>query len=153
MKNWGGLERPKGSFSDLRTLFSEGDLFDLRHSGDPLSWRGQRETHLVRCRLDRDIANTTWAETFPTARCQYMAYDKPVLSFFEPERKRRRGMFRFDRRLKDNEEVKKLIADTCNSATGEVSVRIARVRRAIMDWSKIQGQNSRRVIEEKKRGT
>lgn len=59
----GGPARPEGSFTDLRTLFSEGDLFDLRHSGDPLSWRGQRGEHFVRCRLDRAVANSYWAET------------------------------------------------------------------------------------------
>ena len=54
----GGPDRPEGSFSDLRTFFSEGDLYDLHHSGDPLSWRGQRGTHFVRCRLDRAAANS-----------------------------------------------------------------------------------------------
>lgn len=43
----GGPDRSEGSFSDLRTFFSEGDLYDLHHSGDPLSWQGQRGTHLV----------------------------------------------------------------------------------------------------------
>lgn len=64
----GGPDRPEGLFSDLRTFFSEGDLYDLRHSGDPLSWRGQRGTHFFRCRLDRAIANSDWVATFPTAR-------------------------------------------------------------------------------------
>lgn len=54
----GGIVRPEGSFSDLRTFFSEGDLFDLQHSGDRLSWRGQRGDHLVRCRLDKAVSNT-----------------------------------------------------------------------------------------------
>ncbi|KAF8088754.1 hypothetical protein N665_0530s0009 [Sinapis alba] len=151
----GGPSRPEGSFSDLRTLFSEGDLFDLRHSGDPLSWRGQRGTHFVRCRLDRATANSVWAETFPTARSQYLAFEasdhKPLLSFFEPERKRRRGLFRYDRRLKDNVEVKQIIADSWKSSTGSsISDRITRVRRAIIEWSKEQGVNSRIAIEKKK---
>lgn len=54
----GGPARPEGSFTDLRSFFSEGDLFDLRHSGDPLFWRGKRGDHLVRCRLDRAVANS-----------------------------------------------------------------------------------------------
>ena len=36
----GGPDRPEGSFSDLRTFFAEGDLYDLHHSGDPLSSKG-----------------------------------------------------------------------------------------------------------------
>lgn len=91
----GGVERPEGSFTDLRTFFSEGDLFDLQHSGDPLSWRGVRGNHLVRCRLDRAASNTLWAECFPTARCQYLEADlssdhKPLLAFFDNGIKRRR---------------------------------------------------------------
>lgn len=92
----GGPTRPESSFVDLRTFFSEGDLFDLRHAGDPLSWRGQRGDHLVRCRLDRAVANRLWAECYPTACCQYLEYEssdhKPLSSFFEHEAKRRRGL-------------------------------------------------------------
>lgn len=66
----GGPARPEGSFTDLRTFFSEGDLYDIQSSGDPLSWRGKRGDHLVRCRLDRAVANTAWAELYPTARSQ-----------------------------------------------------------------------------------
>lgn len=102
----GGPDRAEGSFSDLRTFFAEGDLYDLHHSGDPLSWRGQRGTHLVRCRLDRAVANSTWAEMYPTARCQYLEFEgsdhKPLLSFLDPTIMRRRGLFRYDRRLNSN---------------------------------------------------
>lgn len=45
----GGPARAEGSFVDLRSFYSEGDLYDLPHSGDLLSWRGQRGDHLVRC--------------------------------------------------------------------------------------------------------
>ena len=48
----GGPSREEGSFTDMRTFMAEADLYDLQHSGDPLSWRGQRGLHLVRCRLD-----------------------------------------------------------------------------------------------------
>ena len=84
----GGPERPEGSFSDLRTFFAEGDLFDIPHSGDSLSWRGKRGDFLVRCRLDRAAANSTWATIFPSARSAYLTYEgsdhKPLLSIFEP---------------------------------------------------------------------
>lgn len=93
----GGPERPEGSFSDLRTFFSEGDLYDLHHSGDPLSWRGQRGTHLVRCRLYRTAANSAWAENYPNARCQYLEYEgsdhKPLISFIDQSIMKRKRMF------------------------------------------------------------
>lgn len=94
VENEGGPDRPEGSFTDLRTFFSEGDLFDLQHSGDPLSWRGVRGDHLVRCRLDRAASNTFWAELFPSARCQYLEADlssdhTPLLAFFDNVARRR----------------------------------------------------------------
>ena len=57
----GGPARTEGSFTDMRTFYSEGDLYDLRHSGDCLSWRGKRGDYLVRCRLDRAAVNSYWA--------------------------------------------------------------------------------------------
>ena len=151
----GGAERSEGSFTDLRTFLSEGDLYDLQHSGDPLSWRGKRGDDIVRCRLDRAVANSLWAEIFPTARTQYMAYEgsdhKPIVSFFEPEKKKRRGLFRYDRRLKDNDEAKTLVAETWKNATHMcISDRISRVRSAIAEWSRAKYSNNRILIEEKK---
>lgn len=149
----GGTDRPEGSFTDLRTFFSEGDLFDLQHSGDPLSWRGVRGDHLVRCRLDRAASNTLWAEAFPTARCQYLEADlssdhKPLLSFFDNGVKRRRGIFRYDRRLCKNEEARKVVTDSWQGIpSASVSTKLASTRSAISLWNKTQQRNSQRVIE------
>lgn len=151
----GGTVRPEESFSDMRTFFAEGDLFNLQHTGDSLSWRGQRGDHLVRCRLDRAAANSSWAERFPTARCVYLAYEgsdhKPLISVFEPCKKKRRGLFRYDRRLKDNPEVRELIRETWQEARScTVSERISLVRGAISRWNKTKQNNSRLVIEAKR---
>ena len=151
----GGNERPEGSFADLRTFFAEGDLYDLQHTGDPLSWRGQRGDDLVRCRLDRAAANSSWAERFPTARCTYLAYEgsdhEPLISVFDPYKKKRRGIFRYDRRLKDNPEVTELIRETWRQAGAKpVADRISLVRGAISRWNKTKQNNSRLVIESKR---
>ena len=152
----GGQERPEGSFSDMRTFFSEGDLFDLQHSGDPLSWRGQRGDHLVRCRLDRAAANTLWAERFHTARSQYLEADltsdhKPLLSFFDKGGRRKRGCFRYDRRLCKNEETWKMISNAWRGAChSTVRAKLASTRSAISVWNKTQHRNSQEVIQQQK---
>ena len=151
----GGPARPESSFTDMRTFYSEGDLYDLQHSGDCLSWRGQRGDFLVRCRLDRAAANSHWAELFPNARSHYLTYEgsdhKPILSFFEPDKKKRRGLFRYDRRLKNNPEVKALVKQAWkNNPSITVNDRINLVRSALIQWSKQQYQNSREQIEKKK---
>ena len=151
----GGPERPEGSFSDMRTFFAEGDLFDLQHSGDSLSWRGQRGEHFVRCRLDRAAANSSWAESYPTARCMYLAYEgsdhRPIISVFEPGKKRRPGLFRYDRRLKDNAEVTKLILEAWAKASNmPIAERIKVIRGVISRWNKEHQANSRLLIEQKR---
>ena len=151
----GGPERTEASFTDLRTFYSDGDLFDLPHTGDFLSWRGKREDYLVRCRLDRAAANSDWAELYPTACSQYLAYEgsdhRPLISVLEPNKKKKRGMFRYDRRLKDNPEAKELINRAWKTAVDKsVHGRIAIVRTALIEWSKQRFLNSRARIEEKK---
>jgi len=110
---------------------------------------------LVRYRLDREVANGDWAELFPKARSQYLTYEgsdhKPIVSFFEPDKRKRRGIFRFDRRLRDNPEVKALVSQVWNKVHHtSVNDRISAVRAAIAGWSKQQYQNSRLIIEQKK---
>ena len=41
----GGPDRAEGTFCAFRTFLSNNDLFDLKHSGSYLSWRGKRHTH------------------------------------------------------------------------------------------------------------
>lgn len=151
----GGPARPEGSFTDLRTFFSEGDLYDIQSSGDPLSWRGKRGDHLVRCRLDRAVANTAWAELYPTARSQYMNYEgsdhKPIITLLEPHKRKRNGLFRYDRRLKDNAEVRELVrAIWENGSRLTVQEKIEESRKAISHWNRNQQRNSRLVIDAKR---
>jgi len=46
----GGPLRQEGTFTDIRSFMAECDLFDLRHSGNFLSWRGKR--HIMLCTVD-----------------------------------------------------------------------------------------------------
>ena len=62
----GEPDRAEGTFCAFRTFLSHNDLFDLKHSGSYLSWRGKRHSHLVQCRLDRWISNSEWIELFPS---------------------------------------------------------------------------------------
>ena len=152
----GGPERLEGSFSDMRTFFAEGELFDLHHSGDSLSWRGQRGEHFVRCRLDRAAANSSWAEKYPTARCMYLAYEgsdhRPLISVLEPGKKKRQGIFRYDRRLRDNAEVTTMIQTAWTGAPNlSVTEKIKLVRGVISRWHKEHHENSRLLIDQKRR--
>ena len=111
----GGPERAEGTFCAFRTFLSENDLFDIKHYGNFLSWRGNRNSHLVQCRLDMALSNNEWLNIFPSCRSQYLKYEasdhRPLLTFMDTRRKKGLKIFRFDRRLKDNNKVKLLIKE------------------------------------------
>ena len=148
----GGPDRAEGTFSAFRTFLSTHDLFDLRHSGSFLSWRGQRHSHLVQCRLDRAICNTEWSDLFPSCRSQYMRYEgsdhRPLISFLDTRQKRGNEIFRFDRRLKDNQEIKEIVKQVWESNSHlQVEEKLSLCRKAICRWSKIFYENSRQALE------
>ncbi|KAF8085396.1 hypothetical protein N665_0668s0027, partial [Sinapis alba] len=148
----GGRSRAEGSFVDFRSFMSECDLYDLPHTGDFLSWRGVWTEGVVRCRLDRAIANSHWFDIFHSGSVEYLKYEgsdhKPILTCFDLTRKKRKGLFRFDRRLKDNPEIQTLVDQTWKEAgTKSVQDKIALVRTAIIRWSKDQQRNSKVLIK------
>jgi len=151
----GGIKRPVGSFVDLRSFMSTCDLFDLRHSGNFLSWRGTRNEHLVHCRLDRAMSNTAWAEEYPSGRSDYLRFEgsdhRPLITHFDLKKKKKKGLFRYDRRLRDNEEVRLLISEAWSFDDQEsVEEKINRCRASIIRWSREAHQNSQKLIEDYK---
>lgn len=52
-----GTIRAEGSFGDFRAFLSQNDLYNLQHSGNCLSWRRKRYSHLIHCRLDIALSN------------------------------------------------------------------------------------------------
>lgn len=67
----GGPVRYEGSFTAFRSFVAQNGLWDLSHTGESLSWRGNRHTHFIRSRLDRSMSNCAWSEAFPLGRCRY----------------------------------------------------------------------------------
>lgn len=149
----GGRERPESSFVAFRIFLPSCNLFDIKHTGNFLSWRGKRNTHLVHCKLDRALANSTWSDLFPNGRSHYLKFEGsghwPILSTFDSKKKKASRLFRYDRRLRDNAEIKQLVETTwADWAHLEVSVRISRCRHAIAAWNKITYVNSQKKIVE-----
>lgn len=148
----GGPDRAEGTFCAFRSFLSHNDLFDLKHSGSFLSWRGQRYTHLVQCRLDRSISNSEWIELFPSCRSNYLKYEgsdhRPLISYLDATRRKGNKLFRYDRRLKENADVKQLINDVWLGAHNlQVEERLNLCRRAICRWSRNHQANSRKALD------
>ncbi|CAA7020450.1 unnamed protein product [Microthlaspi erraticum] len=151
----GGPPRTEGSFGEFRAFISQCDLYDIPHSGNPLSWRGVRYTHLVHCRLDRAMSNGLWAETYPASRCYYLEFEgsdhRPLLSMLEPNLKKKKGIFRYDRSMKDNPAITEIVERAWNQPDRvSVEQRIACCRKEISKWNKEHHRNSQKAIKEEK---
>ncbi|XP_056855386.1 uncharacterized protein LOC108844869 [Raphanus sativus] len=98
----GGPLRWEGSFTAFRSFVSQNGLWDLKHSGNKLSWRGNRYSHFIRSRLDRSLVNCSWSELFPIGRSSYLRFEgfdhRPLITYFGKSLPKRRGVFRFNRR-------------------------------------------------------
>lgn len=148
----GGPVRWEGSFIAFRSFVTQAGLWDLQHTGNQLSWRGTRYNHFIQSRLDRALGNCRWSEIFPASYCEYLNFEgsdhRPLLTFLDRNQKKKRNLFRYDRRLTSKPEVRALVEENWFHCHGDsVLSRLCRVRQAIIKWSKEQNQNSKEIIQ------
>jgi len=106
----------------------------------------------VRQRLDRAMSNNSWLESFPSGRSEYLRFEgsdhRPLVVFVDEARVKRRGQFRFDNRLRDNDVVNALIQETwTNAGDASVLTKMNQCRREIINWTRLQNLNSAELIE------
>ena len=92
---------------------------------------------------------------FPNGRSHYLQFEssdhRPVLSTFDSKKKKTSRLFGYDRRLRDNPEIKLLVDATWTSGAHlTVAEIISRCRHAIAASSKISYVNSKKKIAELK---
>ena len=97
------------------------------------------------------MANSDWIMAYPSGRSEYLRFEgsdhRPLVTSFDPKQKKRRCIFRYDRRLKDNSEIKKLIREAwISNLEASVDQRISACRSCIILWSKQQHLNSQEEI-------
>ena len=151
----GGPPRWEGSFTSFRTFVSQNGLWDLKHSGNHLSWRGTRYTHFIRSRLDRSMVNCSWSELYPMGRSCYLRFEgsdhRPLITYFNSTGPRKRGVFRFNRSLTENEEITDLIDTTWNQTPlSSVIEKLNACRRKIIQWTKDRNLKANQVINDSK---
>ena len=75
-------------------------LLEFPAKGNQMSWRGKRQNGVIRCRLDRALANEDWHTLFPCSFTEYLGMvgsdHRPVVAFLKDKMPKRRGQFRFD---------------------------------------------------------
>lgn len=148
----GGPKRCEGSFINFRCFVNQNGLWNVKHSGNAMSWRGTRHTHFIKERLDRSLANCSWNETFPAGRCHYLRFEgsdhRPLVTYSDSTKVKRKGLFRFDRRLLQNEKIRSLVESNWHHCRMEpIEDKIKRCRTAIIQWTKESNQNSKKKIK------
>lgn len=74
-----------------------------------------------------------------------------ICSLFSSRKKRKKGIFRYDRRVKDKPKVLAIVQTTWKDAANRsVMDHISLIRGAISRWNKEKQQNNRELIESKK---
>lgn len=94
------------------------------------------------------MANIEWMEMFPAAISEYMRFEgsdhRPLLTHFDQHLRKKKGIFRYDKRLSKKPEVRSLVESSWKSETAESVLRkINRVRRSLMEWAKFQTTSSK----------
>lgn len=97
------------------------------------------------------MSNSEWILAYPSGRSEYLRFEgsdhRPVVVSFDPIKKQRRGLFRYDRDLRDNDEVKNLVLEAWNSQPhANVDRRLQLCRSAIINWYKKFHSNSQHEI-------
>lgn len=106
-------------------------------------------------RLDRALSNSSWAELYPSGRYEYLRFKssdhRPLVTFFEPLRKKKKGIFRYDRRLNKNLEVAKIVEDVWVQNTHlKLKQKIDSCRTTIISWSKHQREINKAHLDQLK---
>lgn len=83
------------------------------------------------------MINCKWAEVFPSGCCEYLRFEgsdyRPILVHLNQPQPKKRGLFRFDSRLKDKLEIKELVKEHWTTMSYEsVFSKICIIRRKLM---------------------
>ncbi|XP_010456831.1 PREDICTED: uncharacterized protein LOC104738340 [Camelina sativa] len=97
------------------------------------------------------MANSDWILSYSSGRCEYLRFEgsdhRPVVTSFYPMKKKQHGIFRFNRRLRENPELKKLVFKACKEAPNQkVDSLLRTCREYIIKRSQSQELNSQKKI-------
>lgn len=88
---------------------------------------------------------------FPAARSEYLSFEgsdhRPIVTHFDQNLKKKKGSFRYDRRLSSKPEVRKLIQETWQEDSADTALnKICKVRRNIITWAKGEANRKKEVL-------
>ena len=140
----GGTIRSPASIVSFNNMIRDAGLLQFPAKGNRMSWQGRRNKGIVKCRLDRALANEDWHTLFPCSYTEYLGMvssdHRPVVAFLDNKIQRRRGQFRFDKRWLGQEGLLDSIERGWRELSAENSgafvSKIINCRHEISTWRK-----------------
>ena len=125
------------------------DMAEIIGVGDAFTWAGKRYQKYIQCKLDRCFANKEWRRVFYQASREFMeklgSDHRPVMVNLVSQYEKRRGAFRFDKRMVGKVRVDETIQEAWRSSSGVGSLslikRIGAVRQSRSKWKRENNQN------------
>ncbi|KAF8089989.1 hypothetical protein N665_0492s0001 [Sinapis alba] len=118
----GGALRSAGSFLSFNNMIMNTGLLEYPARGNQMSWQGRRNKVMVRCRLDRSLANKDWHALFPCSYTEYLGMEgsdhRPVVAYLENTTIRRRGQFHFEKDGLDTTDYWNRLRERASKSTG-----------------------------------
>ncbi|KAG2270160.1 hypothetical protein Bca52824_064715 [Brassica carinata] len=136
-RNYGKIARRTNSeFADMLKVC---DMAEIIGVGDAFTWAGKRYQKYIQCKLDRCFANKEWRRVFYQASREFMeklgSDHRPVMVNLVSQYEKRRGAFRFDKRMVGKVRVDETIQEAWRSSSGVGSLslikRIGAVRQSL----------------------
>lgn len=113
-------------------------IWEARCSGYQFSWYGNINDELVKCRLDRVVANQEWFELFPQAHAMYLQKVSsdhiPLITNLVGENWKRCASFKYDQRWVQREGFMELMSNfwRSNSADPELSL-VEKIKKKVQE--------------------
>lgn len=131
-------------------------MIDFPSKGNSFSWVGNRCSGKVQCKLDRAVGNEDWHHLFSHTNVEYLwlwgSDHRPIITRFLSRRGKGRRGFKFDKRWIARGSFREAILQGWNDPGSlrppDLFDRIARCRKAISQWKKMNPANSIAKIEE-----
>ena len=145
----GGAIRSARSFVPFNNMIMDTGLLEFPARGNQMAWQGRRKQGkkkkvMVRCRLDRALANEDWHTLFPCSYTEYLRMvgsdHRPVVAYLDNKVTRRRRQFRFDKRWIGQEglldSIERGWGEFSEADPGDFVSKITNCRHEISTWRK-----------------
>ena len=132
------------------------EFIDLQSLGDRFSWAGKRGNHLVRCCLDRTLANSSWFDLYHVSHTEYFeigeSNHRPMVTFMSVEREIPRRYFKYDNRMLNKDGFQDSVRrgwrgmGQAQLVREPLTQRIRRCRQHISQWKRLNRNNAEERI-------